>query len=184
MESALPRALFYFGRYYWRLAVFPKAGGFRCLRHPGSIGHVLRTDRWVRPTERAGSEGVIKYGGRQQAYCIPESKKGRRFAAGCIEGLCSLRSRGDGGEKKLYSRKQEGSGAFGARVLSVVCCRTDRWVRPGNGCAFRAGSEGSYNAACWRPLPMAAKTKQPRLWRVEMHPFCRLWRRLPRRGRF
>jgi hypothetical protein len=36
MESALPGALFYFGRHYWRLAVFSKAGGFRCLRHPGS----------------------------------------------------------------------------------------------------------------------------------------------------
>ena len=29
----------------------------------------------VPPTERAGSEGVIKYGGRQQTYCIPESKR-------------------------------------------------------------------------------------------------------------
>ena len=28
------------------------------------------------------------------------------------------------------------------------------------------------------------KTIQPRLWREEMHPFCRLRRRLPRRGRF
>ena len=38
-----------------------------------------------------------------------------------------------------YSRKQEGSGACGARVLSVMCWRTDRWVLP----TERAGSEGS-----------------------------------------
>ena len=63
-------------RHWRRQAVFPKVRGFRRLRRPGSIGHVLCTDRWVPPTERAGSEGGIKYRGRQQAYCIPESKKG------------------------------------------------------------------------------------------------------------
>ena len=39
--------------------VFPAAGGFRRLRHPGSIVHALRAERWVPPTERAGSEGSI-----------------------------------------------------------------------------------------------------------------------------
>ena len=33
---------------------FEGSGAFRC---PGSIVRVLRTERWVRPTERAGSEG-------------------------------------------------------------------------------------------------------------------------------
>ena len=42
---------------------------------------------------------------------FPNAKRGRRFAAGCIKGLCSLRSKGRWG-KKLYSRKQEGSGAL------------------------------------------------------------------------
>ena len=44
----------------------------------------------------------------------------------------------------------------GARVLSVVRCRAGRWVRPGNGFAFQAGSKGSYKAhsveAEWAPL--------------------------------
>ncbi|HCW87386.1 MAG TPA: hypothetical protein DGT53_04965 [Dialister sp.] len=39
--------------------------------------------------------------------------------------------------------------------------RTDRWVRPGNGFAFRAGSEGSYNAACWRQPQSGYKTHRP-----------------------
>ena len=33
-------------------------------------------------------------------------------------------------------------------------------------------------------MPLRGKTKQPRLRRVEMHPFCRLRRHLPQRGRF
>ena len=31
--------------------------GSGAFRRPGSIVRVLRTERWVRPTERAGSEG-------------------------------------------------------------------------------------------------------------------------------
>ena len=49
-------------RHWRRQAVFPKVRGFRRLRRPGSIGHVLCTDRWVPPTERAGSEGSYKCG--------------------------------------------------------------------------------------------------------------------------
>gem|GEM_PF-6363751 len=83
--------------------------------------------------------GVIKYRGRQQTYRISDCKRGRRFAAGCIKRLCSLRSGGDRGE--WYSRKQEGSGAFGARVQAFT--GLPPWnarVRP----AERAGSKGSY----------------------------------------
>ena len=43
----------------------------------------------------------------------------------------------------LCFQMQEGSGAFGARVLSVMCWRTDRWVRP----TERAGSEEGVYAA-------------------------------------
>ena len=39
------------------------SGAFRC---PGSIVRVLRTERWVRPTERAGSEGSLKCRLRRQ----------------------------------------------------------------------------------------------------------------------
>ena len=62
--------------------------------------------------------GTLRHWRRQAVF--PNVKRGRRFAAGCIKRLCSLRSGGDRG--KWYSRKQEGSGAFGARVLSVMCC--------------------------------------------------------------
>jgi hypothetical protein len=43
-----------------RFPVFPKARGFRRLWRPGSMVRALRVEPWVRPTERAGSEGVIK----------------------------------------------------------------------------------------------------------------------------
>ena len=33
--------------------------GSGASRRPGSIVRVLRTERWVRPAERAGSEGVL-----------------------------------------------------------------------------------------------------------------------------
>ena len=35
--------------------VIPKVRGFRRLRRPGSIVRALRAERWVLPTERAGS---------------------------------------------------------------------------------------------------------------------------------
>ena len=44
----------------------------------------------------------------------------------------------------LYSRKKEGSGAFRRPGSIVPVLRTERWVQPGIGFAFRAGSEGSY----------------------------------------
>ena len=43
-----------------RHTLFPTARGFRRLRRPGSIVRVLRTERWVLPAERAGSEGSYK----------------------------------------------------------------------------------------------------------------------------
>ena len=63
-----------------------------------------------RPQSGLVQRGVIKYRGRQQTYRISDCKRGRRFAAGCIKRLCSLRSGGDG--EKRYSRKQEGSVAM------------------------------------------------------------------------
>ena len=40
--------------------------GSGAFRRPGSIVRVLRTERWVRPTERAGSEGSLKCRLRRQ----------------------------------------------------------------------------------------------------------------------
>ena len=41
-----------------------------------------------------------------------------------------------------YSRTQEGSGAFRCQGSIVRALLAERWVRPGIGFAFRAGSEG------------------------------------------
>ena len=49
-----------------RRDVFPDAREFRRLWRPGSIVRVLRTERWVLPTERAGSEGVMYAACRQR----------------------------------------------------------------------------------------------------------------------
>ena len=62
----------------WCFPVFPKVDtpygqvpmgleGSGASRRPGSIVRVLRTERWVQPTERAGSEGslICRCGGRK-----------------------------------------------------------------------------------------------------------------------
>ena len=56
------------------------AGGFRRLRRPGSIVRVLRTERWVRPTERAGSEGsfICRCLGQRKPYNRPGALWGLR----------------------------------------------------------------------------------------------------------
>ena len=69
---------------------------------------------------------------------FPYAKRGRRFAAGCIKGLCSLRSKGRWG-KNLYSRKQEGSGAL-RRPGSSRRRACGPWASPVPP-AGRAGSE-------------------------------------------
>ena len=149
MESALPGALFYFGRHYWRLAVFPKARGFRCLRHPGSIGHVLRTDRWVRP-----GNGCAFWAGSEGSYKV------WRQTAGI-----------------LYSRKQKGSGAFRRPGSSRRrACRP--WTSPVPP-TERAGSEGVINAACrphplwWLappPFPLKGNAIKLRILQIFFRP--------------
>ena len=67
-----------------RWAVFPKVDtpygqapfgleGSGASRRPGSIVRVLRTERWVRPTERAGSEGsyICRCLGQRKPYNRP-----------------------------------------------------------------------------------------------------------------
>ena len=47
--------------------------GSGAFRRPGSIVRVLRTERWVRPTERAGSEGsfICRCLGQRKPYNRP-----------------------------------------------------------------------------------------------------------------
>ena len=47
--------------------------GSGAFRRPGSIVRVLRTERWVRPTERAGSEGsfICRYLWQRKPYNRP-----------------------------------------------------------------------------------------------------------------
>ena len=50
--------------------------GSGAFRRPGSIVRVLRTERWVRPTERAGSEGSFIYRclGQRKPYNRPDGR--------------------------------------------------------------------------------------------------------------
>ena len=60
-----------------------------------------------------------------------------------------------------YSRKQEGSGAFGARVQAVIgLTPLTAQVLPGNGSAFRAGSEGSIYAAFGRGCAFPSRRRR------------------------
>ena len=115
-----------------------------------------RTDRWVPPTERAGSEGSYTVW-RQTAGILYSRKQkgGRRFAAGCIEGLCSLRSRGDGG-KIVFSN------ARGFRRLRRPGS-SRHWVAAldGSGSAHRAGRfRGSYKV--WRQTAGILYSRKPK----------------------
>ena len=85
------------GSQWRRLDGFPKVPlGFRRLRRPGSIGHVLCTDRWVLPTERAGSEGVFEAAFRRKNLhnrASPvEMHPYSRFAGLLLKGSMSLDS--------------------------------------------------------------------------------------------
>ena len=68
------------------------AGGFRRLRRPGSIVRVLRTERWVRPTERAGSEGsfICRCLGQRKPYNRPGGR-GNAFPLWCLTAPLSPR---------------------------------------------------------------------------------------------
>ena len=50
--------------------------GSGASRRPGSIVRVLRTERWVRPTERAGSEGsfICRCLGQRKPYNRPDGR--------------------------------------------------------------------------------------------------------------
>ena len=50
--------------------------GSGASRRPGSIVHVLRTERWVQPTERAGSEGnfICRCLGQRKPYNRPNGR--------------------------------------------------------------------------------------------------------------
>ena len=54
--------------------------GSGAFRRPGSIVRVLRTERWVRPTERAGSEGsfICRCLGQRKPYNRPGALWGLR----------------------------------------------------------------------------------------------------------
>ena len=116
---------------------------------------------------------------------FPNAKRGRRFAAGCIKGLCSLRSKGRWG-KKLYSRKQEGSGALRRPGSSrrQACGPWTSLVPP----AGRAGSErelymppvgGSRGAAikliACRAIPQPSAPEGPSNLRTFLQPFPADW---------
>ena len=117
--------------------------------------------------------------------------RGRRFAAGCIEGLYSLALRGQRGKNVFPD-------ARGFRRLAAPRFEPPSGWRPGR-LRFRPQSglvqRGVINAACrqrwWAPLKMkgammikpynrpAGEGKQAnRPAGVAMHPFCRLRRRL------
>ena len=51
--------------------------GSGAFRRPGSIVRVLRTERWVRPTERAGSEGsfICRCLGQRKPYNRPAGEE-------------------------------------------------------------------------------------------------------------
>ena len=71
------------------------AWGFRRLRRPGSIVHVLRTGPWVRSTERAGSEGSFIYRclGQRKPYNRPDGR-GNAFPLWWLEPPLFPRKRG------------------------------------------------------------------------------------------
>ena len=92
----------------------PSAPGFKhspgC--RPGMLG--------VGPQSGLVQRGVIKYRGRQQTGCILKCKRGAPLRGRLYRRVMFASLKGRWGGKR-YSRKQEGSGAFGARVLSVMC---------------------------------------------------------------
>jgi hypothetical protein len=74
---------------------------------------------------------------------------------------------------------QEGSGAFGARVLSVMCCALTDGFRPQSGLVQRVVICRLLAVS----LPMAAKPKQPPCGRRKCTPFGAA-HHFPRRGKF
>ena len=120
-----------------------------------------RTDRWVPPTERAGSEGVIEYRGADRFppnTRHPERKR-RISVHGVSDSWGSTYQVGGKTSDILHSRKQKGSGAFRRPGSS-----RHRACRPldGYGSARRAGwFRRSYKAACWRQPRSGYKTHRP-----------------------
>ena len=79
------------------------------------------------------------------------------------EGMLINTNRREDGRRSdgRYSRRQEGSGAFGARVQAVIgLTPLTAQVLPGNGSAFRAGSEGSIYAAFGRGCAFPSRRRR------------------------
>ena len=89
-----------------------------------------RTDRWVPPTERAGSEGVIEYRVRYQVYCIPECKKGAPLRGRLYKRVVFASLKGEM-EKSCIPESKRVHAPFGARVLSVMSCALTDGFGPG-----------------------------------------------------
>ena len=137
------------------------------------------------PVHPMAPQGATRVGGRKSlrhTLLVPFRRLPPWWLAlpPCPVGSVSLDSQSPYGSLQHgYHRLTGFSGCFRSPTNPVRWCDSSSLATPLRGGTMGAGHFG-------QPVFMAAAAEKPnnRASPVEMHPFCRLRRRLPRRGRF
>ena len=130
----------------------------------------------------ASGRGVFLVGPLRGPGSKGSEGRGCGYAAGCVKRLCSLRSGGDSRLQRLRVAVSPDGDEFYSRLLAATLPEAAKTIQPRltvsrlKGRPFYVQAMGQLRLTC----TFSAECAQ----RVEMHPYPRLWRYFPRRGKF
>ena len=130
----------------------------------------------------ASGRGVFLVGPLRGPGSKGSEGRGCGYAAGCVKRLCSLRSGGDSRLQRLRVAVSPDGDEFYSRLLAATLPEAAKTIQPRltvsrlKGRPFYVQAMGQLRLTC----TFSAECAQ----RVEMHPYPRLRRYFPRRGKF